>query len=131
MDHRLDKLARIRKAGINPIPHSFDKEKSIGEFCENEDWLDKNVSTAGRMVSFRKMGKASFLHLQDETGKVQVYLKNSELPENQYDQIARNLDLGDFLGVSGKLFKTKTSAPTKSSGRLRKLEAALKFQGVG
>lgn len=112
MEHRLEKLSRIREAGINPFPHTFDKENNIGEFCENEDWLDKNVTTAGRMISFRKMGKASFLHLQDETGKVQVYLKNSELHENQYDKIARNLDLGDFLGVSGKLFKTKTGEIT-------------------
>ena len=63
--------------------------------------------TAGRMVSFRKMGKASFTHIQDESGKMQIYLKNDLLPETIYDNIVRNLDLGDIVGCTGELFITK------------------------
>ena len=58
------------------------------------------------------MGKASFTHIQDEGGKIQVYLKNDLLPENVYDDIVRNLDLGDIVGVTGNLFKTKTKELT-------------------
>lgn len=119
MDHRLEKLSRIKDAGIDPFPHEFNKIHHIGDFCDNHNKLDENVTTAGRIVSFRKMGKASFLHLQDETGKIQVYMKSTELPENQYDGIGRNLDLGDFLGVSGKLFKTKTGEITVKASNIQ------------
>ncbi len=119
MDHRLEKLSRIKDAGIDPFPHEFNKIHHIGDFCNNQERLDENVTTAGRIVSFRKMGKASFLHLQDESGKIQVYLKNTELPENQYDDVGRNLDLGDFLGVSGILFKTKTGEITIKASEIK------------
>ena len=54
------------------------------------------------------MGKASFLNIQDESGKIQIYLKNNLLPEYNYDIVGRNIDLGDIVGVTGEIFKTKT-----------------------
>ena len=54
------------------------------------------------------MGKASFIHIQDMGGKIQVYLKSDILPENIYDEVVRNLDLGDIVGCSGKIFSTKS-----------------------
>ena len=53
------------------------------------------------------MGKASFSHIQDEGGKIQIYLKNDLLPEKIYDEIVRNLDLGDIIACTGELFITK------------------------
>ena len=109
INYRLEKLEKIRGAGYNPYPYNFDKIHQITEILnKGEKGVEEKVKTAGRMVSFRKMGKASFTHIQDENGKIQVYLKNDLLPGNQYDNIVRNLDLGDIIGCSGELFITKT-----------------------
>ena len=108
INYRLEKLKKIRAAGFNPYPYNFDKTNQITDLLnKGENGVGEKVQTAGRMVSFRKMGKASFTHIQDENGKIQVYLKNDLLPENLYDNIVRNLDLGDIIGCTGDLFLTK------------------------
>ncbi len=105
---RLEKLEKIKNAGINPYAYNFDKKDTIESLTQKGvNGVGEKVMTAGRMVSFRKMGKASFTHIQDENGKIQIYLKNDLLPENIYDNIVRNLDLGDIIGCTGKLFITK------------------------
>ena len=105
---RLEKLEKIKNAGINPYAYNFDKKDSIESLTQKgENGVGEKVMTAGRMVSFRKMGKASFTHIQDENGKIQIYLKNDLLPESIYDNIVRNLDLGDIIGCTGELFVTK------------------------
>ena len=105
---RLEKLEKIKNAGINPYAYNFDKKDSIESLIQKgENGIGEKVMTAGRMVSFRKMGKASFTHIQDENGKIQIYLKNDLLPESIYDNIVRNLDLGDIIGCTGELFITK------------------------
>ena len=76
--HRLEKLELILKAGHNPYPYNFDKTHEIQDLIEKGDkGIGSNVKTAGRIVSQRKMGKASFIHIQDLNGKIQVYLKFS------------------------------------------------------
>ena len=105
---RLEKLEKIKNAGINPYAYNFDKKDSIESLIQKgENGIGEKVMTAGRMVSFRKMGKASFTHIQDDSGKIQIYLKNDLLPESIYDNIVRNLDLGDIIGCTGELFVTK------------------------
>ena len=105
---RLEKLEKIKNAGINPYAYNFDKKDSIESLTQKgENGIGEKVMTAGRMVSFRKMGKASFTHIQDDSGKIQIYLKNDLLPESIYDNIVRNLDLGDIIGCTGELFVTK------------------------
>ncbi|MDP6852353.1 MAG: lysine--tRNA ligase [Candidatus Marinimicrobia bacterium] len=106
---RLEKLDKIKAAGFNPYSYNYNKVDHIADIIhKGEKSVGSFVKTAGRMVSFRKMGKASFTHVQDNESKIQVYLKNDLLPENIYDSIVRNLDLGDIIGVSGELFITKT-----------------------
>ena len=113
INYRLEKLEKIRAADVNPYPYNFDKTNQITDLLnKGENGVGEKVKTAGRMVSFRKMGKASFTHIQDENEKIQVYLKNDLLPENLYDNIVRNLDLGDIIGCSGELFITKTGELT-------------------
>ena len=105
---RLEKLGKIKNAGINPYAYNFDKKDSIESLIKTgHDGVGNKVITAGRMVSFRKMGKASFTHIQDENSKIQIYLKSDLLPESIYDNIVRNLDLGDIIGCTGELFVTK------------------------
>ena len=107
--HRLEKLEIIRKAGHNPYAYNFDKTHEITDIIEKGiNGAGKKLKIAGRIVSQRKMGKASFIHIQDMGGKIQVYLKTDILPKNIYDEIVRNLDLGDIVGCSGKIFITKS-----------------------
>ena len=73
INYRLEKLEKIRAAGFNPYPYNFDKTHQITELLKKGDnGVGEKVKTAGRMVSFRKMGKASFTHIQDEGGKIQL-----------------------------------------------------------
>ena len=105
---RLEKLEKIKDSGVNPYAYNFDKKDPIESLIQKgECGIGEKVITAGRMVSFRKMGKASFTHIQDDSGKIQIYLKNDLLPEAIYDNIVRNLDLGDIIGCTGELFITK------------------------
>ena len=106
--HRLEKLEKIRQAGHNPYAYNFDKTHEINDLIEKGgESIGDKVKTAGRIVSQRKMGKASFIHIQDQSGKIQVYLKNDILPNNIYDEVVRNLDLGDIIGCAGVMFITK------------------------
>lgn len=124
---RLEKLQRMRELGKDPFaveryertaslkcpscgeqeiePYSTDAVSAF-EKCENEEGCEVNVSLAGRIVSLRLMGKASFAHIQDRKGKVQVYLKADELGDDY--ELVKLLDLGDFIGARGFLFRTRT-----------------------
>ncbi|HJM85530.1 MAG TPA: OB-fold nucleic acid binding domain-containing protein, partial [Candidatus Marinimicrobia bacterium] len=104
MDFRLEKLEKLRKLGVNPYPYSFDASHHSKEILTDFDKLaDKPVSVAGRIVSLRKMGKASFFHVQDMKGKIQIYIKRDEVGEDNYE-IFKVLDIGDIVGVSGQVF---------------------------
>ncbi|MCG3176268.1 MAG: Lysine--tRNA ligase [Candidatus Omnitrophica bacterium] len=102
---RLRKLDALRAAGWDVFGRRFDKTP-IGQLVEGYE-ENKSVRTAGRLTAMRVMGKSTFADLRDETGRIQVYLKKDEL-EPALKELVDNLDLGDIVGVSGELFKTRT-----------------------
>ena len=114
------KLERLKGRGINPFPHRYHRTHTLGqavEFFQNSDQGNDNndtnrseISLAGRIISIRNMGKATFLNMQDESGTIQVHLRRDILEEG-YETV-RDLDIGDFLGVKGSLFKTRTGEIT-------------------
>jgi len=108
MRRRREELDELRNRGLNPYPYSFHRSDFSSDLIQNytDDLPPRNASIAGRIMSIRRMGKASFCHLQDSKGKIQVYLKRDELAE-LYDAF-KLLDIGDIVGVSGFVFKTKT-----------------------
>ena len=109
IDYRIEKINQLRDNGIEPYPYSFKKEYDVCDVLSSEDKLqDKVISIAGRIISLRSMGKASFMNIQDETGKIQLYVKNDLIGLDNYDKIAKVLDIGDIIGVQGQLFRTKT-----------------------
>ena len=109
IDHRLEKMEKIHNAGYVVFAYEYDKVDDIIDIHNQKlNKLGDIVKTAGRIISQRKMGKASFIHIQDVSSRIQIYLKNDLLPEGIYDDICRNLDLGDIVGCSGELFLTKT-----------------------
>ncbi len=108
INFRLQKLKKLRESGIDPYPHNF-KPSNYSNELKNEfkSYENKDVVIAGRIMALRKMGKASFFHLEDAGGRIQVYIKKDDVGESQYD-IFKLLDIGDFAGVNGFVFKTKT-----------------------
>ena len=117
IDFRMQKLVKLRESGLEPYPHNFSPTNKSMELIQNfETFEKKDVVIAGRIMTVRKMGKASFFHIQDTAGRIQIYIKRDEVGEKQYEQF-KLLDIGDFVGVSGFVFKTKTneiSVHTKS-----------------
>ena len=106
---RRQKLQSLIDAGQNPyaVTH-FDVTHHSKEIADNFESLDgKTVSLAGRMVSRRVMGKASFAHLLDAQGEMQIYVTRDDLGEDAYAAFKKD-DLGDIIGVSGTVFRTKT-----------------------
>ena len=110
--NRRNSLSKIRELGINPFPaESFDIDSDTVA-CKEEFVDKKNVKIAGRIMSKRVMGKASFAEIQDSNGRIQLYLNRDEIcnTENKilYNEVFKKLlDIGDIIGVQGFLFKTK------------------------
>lgn len=113
---RFEELELLEKAGINAYPYSFDKTHQnieiLTNFADDNADLLANVKVAGRIMSIRRMGKASFFHILDEQTKLQIYFKKDDLPaEPTPDSLAYDnlklLDIGDIIGVVGYAFRTK------------------------
>ncbi len=105
---RRDKLADLQSAGENPFEVTkYDQEYHTIEISENFDEMEgKIVRLAGRLMSKRVMGKASFFDLRDRDGKLQLYVTRDEMGEEEYKKF-KKLDIGDIVGVSGEVFKTQ------------------------
>ncbi|MDR2777588.1 MAG: lysine--tRNA ligase [Rickettsiales bacterium] len=113
-EQKLKKLTAIKKLGIEPYPHIFRPtiraEELLFKYADlkaEEHREDEVYSVAGRLMFRRKMGRASFYDLHDESGRVQVYLQQMELSELE-NALLPNLDIGDFIGIDGYVFRTKT-----------------------
>ena len=111
-NQRLKKLAEIKKLKLNPYPYKYeskDNSKHILEHFKNlkdQEKTKHKVSIAGRLMTIRVMGKAAFAHIQDQTGKIQIYLREDEL-KKQYDNFTNLIDIGDIIGIKGTIFRTK------------------------
>ena len=106
---RKEKLKALIEAGKNPYEITeFNRTHVTTEIFENYDELEgKEVAIAGRMMGKRIMGKASFVHVQDPYGKIQLYVSVNDLGEESYKAFKED-DIGDIVGVKGFVFKTKT-----------------------
>jgi lysyl-tRNA synthetase class 2 len=121
---RRQKLEALRARGVAPFGQSFETSGSIAEvrekFAEGE-----TLRTAGRITAHRDMGKSHFLDLRDASGRLQIYVQAKELgPEAM--EIFGLLDLGDFIGVEGSCFVTKTGEPTLKVHKFEVLAKALR-----
>ncbi|MFW5780909.1 MAG: lysine--tRNA ligase [Bacillota bacterium] len=105
---RLKKLDELKEEGKDPFEIvKYEKTNYTSDIFNNYDQLEgKIVSLAGRVVSKRVMGKASFAHILDEKGKIQCYVRVNELGEDEYSEF-KKLDIGDIIGVTGEVFTTR------------------------
>lgn len=129
---RLEKLARMRELGFDPYRvERFDVPYTAKELLERFDELSSDpISFAGRVVSFRPMGKAGFVHLSDGEAKIQCYFKKDNVGDTAWE-LYNLLDIGDHLGVVGRLFTTKTGEKTIEVQSMVPLSKALHALPIG
>lgn len=131
---RREKLTRLREQGI-AFPNDFRRNVVAGELHaeygeksnEELEELKVRVRVAGRLMSRRIMGKASFAHMQDMSGRIQLFVQRDSLPEGFYnEEFKKHWDLGDIIGAEGQLFKTKTGELSIRVDELRMLTKSLR-----
>jgi lysyl-tRNA synthetase class 2 len=116
---RYEKIAKIREAGFNPYLNTFKpgdlirdlRAKFDSKSAEELEKMEAEFSIAGRIMRLNFMGKSNFLGVRDRTGEIQVYLNRKDLDENK-QWLLKQLDVGDFIGTRGRIFRTKTGELT-------------------
>ena len=133
---RREKLAALQEAGKNPFEITkYDVTHHSSDVKDNFEELEgKSVSLAGRIMSKRVMGKASFCHIQDLKGSIQVYVARDNIGEDSYKDF-KKYDMGDIVGISGEVFKTKTGEISIHASSVTLLSKSLqilpeKFHGL-
>jgi lysyl-tRNA synthetase class 2 len=129
---RRSNLEALTRLGVAPYPNRFDRRETISELVEfhsqkSHDDLEAErpeAKTSGRILSVRSFGKANFLVLSDGRSKLQVYIRQDSMPELDF-RIFKLLDFGDWVGVEGRLFRTKTNELTIWASRLHFLAKCL------
>ena len=125
---RQSKLDHLRESGNDPFRSNWDQSHTSSEALEllPEDLEEgPEVSVAGRIVALRLMGKASFLKIIDRDGKIQSYVRRDEIGDDEYVAF-KKLDLGDFIGIRGPLFRTKTGEITIRAKEYRLVSKSLR-----
>ena len=108
INFRKEKLSKLKNMGFEPYPHKYERTHTSVEIINNFKNLEnKDVSIPGRVMALRKMGKASFIHIMDAFGQIQVFIKEDTVGGKIYEAF-KLIDIGDFLGINGIVFKTKT-----------------------
>ena len=131
MDHlmqvRKEKLEKLRAEGKDPFQVTkFERTHTSKEIFDNYEELEnKDVTIAGRIIAKRIMGKASFCHIQDSEGKIQSYVSVNDLGEESYKQFKED-DIGDIVGITGFVFKTRTGEISIHAKELKLLSKSLK-----
>jgi len=125
IQRRYEELEQLKSKGIEPFAYSFDVDSDSQSIKDNyKDDEQKDVSIAGRIMAIRRMGKASFAHIQDSTGRIQFYLKKDDVGDD-YDAF-KLLDIGDIVGIKGYVFKTKTGEISIHTKSLKVLSKTLR-----
>ena len=128
---RREKLEGIRALGIDPYPADLYPVDTLASQAKAEFSEGKRVVMAGRLMSRRIQGKASFAELQDSSGRIQVYFNRDELCPGEdktlYNELYKKLlDIGDFIGIEGELFTTQVGEPTVMVRELKVLSKSLR-----
>ena len=125
---RREKLSALQEAGKDPfVITKFDQTHHSAQIKENFDALEgKVVSVAGRMMFKRVMGKASFCNIQDLKGSIQAYVARDSIGEDPYKDF-KKYDVGDIIGITGEVFKTKTGEISVHASEVTLLSKSLQI----
>ncbi|WP_040197917.1 lysine--tRNA ligase [Candidatus Soleaferrea massiliensis] len=133
---RREKLSKLKEENNNPFAiTTYERTATTSQILENFEELEgKEVSIAGRIMSWRSMGKASFLDLRDATGKIQLYIKIDGVGEETYNAF-KKWDIGDIIGVEGEVFRTRRGEISIKTHKMTLLSKSLqplpeKFHGL-
>ncbi len=111
---RYEELETLRQKGIEPYPYQYHRthkaQEILTQFSDEQPEAFRDIAVAGRIMALRRMGKVTFCHIQDETGKIQLYFRKNDLGE-RYD-LLKLLDIGDIIGANGFVFRTRTGEIT-------------------
>ena len=132
IDQRQEKLEEIRSRGYDPYPHKYSLTQRIAQVREafsssSAEELESSkpeLQTAGRLISIRGHGKASFAHLAEGGERLQIYVRQDRIGQEQYE-LFRLLDVGDIVGVQGVVFRTRTDELTVIVDRLTLLSKSM------
>jgi lysyl-tRNA synthetase class 2 len=127
-DVRLQRLQTLRERGVNPYPNRVERSHTVAEALQHfDEWQgeDHILTLVGRIRLMRDMGKAAFAHIEDGTGRIQVYFRVNDIGEESFKSL-KLLDIGDFIQVSGFLFLTRTQERTLHVRALRLLSKTLR-----
>ena len=130
---RIKKLEELKALGINPFANDFTPANTATAILDEYDEIEAEnlaenppaATIAGRIVSLRTFGKAAFIHLQDRSGKIQAYIRKNLVGDDNY-KVFKLLDIGDTVGVSGTIFKTRTGELTVQADAIRLLTKSLR-----
>ena len=129
---RRRKLDRIRARGIKPYPHHYYRshttQEAVALLKQNEEGLteEEEVSVAGRIMAIRRMGKSAFVDIRDGSGKIQLLFQDIDRFDEEQRELFKDLDIGDIIGVSGTLLRTKSGEPTVRVGIFTLLAKSLR-----
>ena len=134
LPQRRENLAELIRLGVDPYPHKFEQADTIDTLVrshgaktrEDLEGLRIDTVTSGRILANRSFGKANFLVLTDGRARIQIYVREDALPPREF-QIFKLLDLGDFVGVAGYLFRTRTNELTIHASRVEFLAKCLRL----
>lgn len=109
---RWEKIEKLKENGIKPFGDKYNKEIMIGDILKHSPEENLKFKTAGRIMSLRGKGKVYFAHIEDQSGKIQIYIKKDEMDENVFTNVVKALNVGDIIGLEGELFMTHTEELT-------------------
>jgi lysyl-tRNA synthetase, class II len=122
---RYEELNELKAKGFEPYAYSYDLDSDSKDIKDNfKDDEKRNVKIAGRIMAIRRMGKASFVHIQDDKGRIQIYLRKDDLFESY--SAFKLMDIGDIIGIEGYTFKTKTGEISVHATSLTLLSKSLR-----
>lgn len=109
---KLEKLENIKNAGMEAYPQSCERTMTNTEALEKFEYIKDEITLVGRVKSLRVMGNVVFAHIEDGSGKIQLFLSKKIVGDDAYKLFAKNVEIGDFVEARGKLFKTKQDEKT-------------------
>jgi lysyl-tRNA synthetase class 2 len=133
IEDRIKKAEALKEMGVNLYPAGYHYDMTASQALERFNEMDADTlekekevfSLAGRIMSMRNFGKAAFIHIKDETGRIQAYIQKDKIGDEQYN-IFKLMDMGDFIGIKGSFFRTRTDELTLLADEITLLSKSMR-----
>ncbi len=129
IQNRFDKIAALRAKEINPFVNRYAPTHKAADILGQADDMiasEKKIIVAGRIITIRSFGKAAFFHIQDNSGRIQCFVKKGMIPDDEFTLFTDYMDSGDIVGIEGTVFRTKTDEVTVLASRIALLTKSVR-----